>query len=65
MSYLQSYIEESIVNSIDQERHREAHFERLSRASRARKKLRSHTQLMPHITRRTSKPGATIPRPAA
>jgi hypothetical protein len=60
-----SYLQESIVNSIHQERHREAAIERLSGASRLPKRLRDHTMLMPHFTRRTSKPGATIPRPAA
>ena len=60
-----SYMQESIINSIHQERHREAHVERLSGVSRLPKGLRRHTLLMPHITKRASKPRATVPRPAA
>lgn len=60
-----SYLQESIVNSIHQERRREADIERLSGASRLPKRLRHHTLLMPHFTRQTSESGATIPHPAA
>ena len=61
-----SYMQESIINSIHQERHREANIERLSGQSRLPKRLRRHALLLPMLTSRSVRsPAASIPRPAA
>jgi len=61
-----SYMQESIVNSIHQERHREADIERLSGPSRLPKRLRRFTFSMPHFPHRTPRPpGSTVPRAVA
>ena len=61
-----SYMQESIVNSIHQERHREADVERLSGQSRLPKRQRRYAFSMPHVLHRTPRPpGSTGPLPAA
>jgi hypothetical protein len=61
-----SYMQESIVNSIHQERHREADVERLSGPSRLPKRQRRYTFSLPHFPHRTPRPpGSTVPGPAA
>lgn len=61
-----SYMQESIINSIHQERHREADIERLSGQSRLPKRLRRHAFVLPMIANRSARSAAaSIPRPAA
>ncbi len=61
-----SYMQESIINSIHQERHREADIERLSGQSRLPKRLRRRTMLLPMLaSRSTRSSAASIPRHAA
>ena len=61
-----SYMQESIINSIHQERHREADIERLSGQSRLPKRLRRHSFLIPRFTTGRAGPSPeSIPRPAA
>ena len=61
-----SYMQESIINSIHQERHREADIERLSGPSRLPKRLRRHTFVLPMIASRSARSAAaSIPRTAA
>jgi hypothetical protein len=59
-------MQESIINSIHQERHREADIERLSGQSRLPKRLRRHANLLPMVASRSVRSSAaSIPRTAA
>ena len=60
------YMQEKVVHSIHQERHREADAERLSGQSRLPVRLRRHAFSLPMITDRRARQSPTsIPRPVA
>jgi hypothetical protein len=60
------YMQEKVVHSIQQERHREADVERLSGQSRLPARLRRHSfSIPPFASRSTGPSAASIPRPAA
>ena len=60
------YMQEKVVHSIHQERHREADVERLSGQSRLPARLRRHAFSIPPFASRSTGPSpASIPRPAA
>jgi hypothetical protein len=60
------YMQQKVVQSIHQERHREADVERLSGQSRLPARLRRQALSLPTFTNRSARPSsASIPRPAA
>ena len=60
------YMQEKVVHSIHQERHREADAERLNGQSRLPARLRRHVSSLPMFTNRGARQSpASIPRPAA
>jgi hypothetical protein len=60
------YMQQKVVQSIHQERHREADVERLSGQSRLPARLRRHSFSIPQFSIRTNGTSpASTPRPAA